>query len=457
VSGYGPTVEKHTLHKEVRISVYTKRQRIAKIAKQHPDEPITLLHHYIDEEWLTASFYFLPKDKAPGIDQQTWYQYEENLEENIKSLLNRAKSGSYKAPAVRRTKIPKPGSKEKRKLGIPTTEDKVLQKAVLMVLEPIYELEFLNFSFGFRRGKSQHQALEHLWKGIMDNNIQWIIDLDIRSFFDTVKHEILRRLLRNRVRDGVITRLIGKWLKAGVLEDGSIHYSDEGTPQGGIVSPMLSNIYLHEALDKWYAEEIRPTLKGRSIIVRFADDVVIGFESKEEALKVLEALKRRFEEFGLELHPEKTRLVYFGKPKGETRRADGTRPGTFDFLGFTHYWGKSFKGNWVVRRKTSSKKFREKLKKMNEWCRENRHSPIRWQHMKLCQKLKGHYAYYGITGNIDSLQKYLHEVTRIWKKWLNRRSWRGHKLTWDRFNEMLKEHIPLSQAKILHSIYAAKP
>jgi group II intron reverse transcriptase/maturase len=439
------------------MSVYTKRQRIAKIAKQHPDEPITLLHHYIDEEWLTASFYFLPKDKAPGIDQQTWYQYEENLEENIKSLLNRAKSGNYKAPAVRRTKIPKPGSKEKRKLGIPTTEDKVLQKAVLMLLEPIYELEFLNFSFGFRRGKSQHQALEYLWKGIMDNNIQWIIDLDIRSFFDTVKHEILRQLLRIRVRDGVITRLIGKWLKAGVLEDGSIHYNDEGTPQGGIVSPMLSNIYLHEALDKWYAEEIRPSLKGRSIIVRFADDAVIGFESKEEAEKVLEALTRRFEEYGLALHPDKTRLVYFGKPKGDARRRDGNRPGTFDFLGFTHYWGKSYKGNWVVRRKTSGKKFKEKLKKMSEWCRENRHSPIRWQHQKLCQKLKGHYAYYGITGNIDSLQMYLHEVTRIWKKWLNRRSWRGHKLTWDRFNDMLKEHIPLPPAKIVHSIYAAKP
>lgn len=439
------------------MSVYTIRQRIAKIVKQHPDEPITLLHHYIDEEWLTASFYFLPTDKVPGIDQQTWYQYEENLEGNIKSLLNRAKSGSYKAPAVRRAKIPKPGSKEKRKLGIPTTEDKVLQKAVLMLLEPIYELEFLNFSFGFRHGKSQHQALEYLWKGIMDNRIQWIIDLDIRSFFDTVKHEILRQLLRIRVRDGVITRLIGKWLKAGVLEDGSISYSDEGTPQGGIISPMLSNIYLHEALDKWYAKEIRPTLKGRSIIVRFADDVVIGFENKEEAEKVLEAISRRFEEYGLALHPEKTRLIYFGKPKGETRRSDGNRPGTFDFLGFTHYWGKSYKGNWVVRRRTAGKKFREKLKKMNEWCRKKRHSPIRWQHMKLCQKLKGHYAYYGITGNIDSLQNYLHEVTRIWKKWLNRRSWRGHKLTWDKFKEMLKEHIPLPSAKIVHSIYAAKP
>jgi group II intron reverse transcriptase/maturase len=457
VPGYGVVVGKHTLHKEVRMDVYTKRQRIAEIAKHHREEPITLLHHYIDEEWLTVAYHLLPKDKAAGVDQQSWEEYGENLEENIKLLLNRAKSGSYKAPPVRRAMIPKPGSKEKRKLGIPTTEDKVLQKAVLMVLEPIYELEFCEFSFGFRRGKSQHQGLEYLWKGIMDNNIQWIIDLDIRKFFDTVKHEILRRLLRIRVRDGVITRLIGKWLKAGVLEEGSISYSDEGTPQGGVISPMLSNIYLHEALDKWYAEEVKPTLQGRSIIIRFADDVVMGFESRAEAEEALEALKNRLGEFGLELHPEKTRLIYFGRPTGEARRRNGTRPGTFDFLGFTHYWGKSFKGNWVVRRKTSRKKFKEKLKKMNEWCREHRHFPVWWQHRKLCQKLKGHYAYYGITGNIRSLQKYLKQVTRIWKKWLSRRSWKGNKLTWDRFNVLLKEHIPLPPAKVVHSIYAAKP
>jgi group II intron reverse transcriptase/maturase len=310
VPGYGVVVGEHTLHKEVRMDVYTKRQRIAEIAKHHREEPITLLHHYIDEEWLTVAYHLLPKDKATGVDQQSWEEYGEKLEENIRSLLNRAKSGSYKAPPVRRAMIPKPGSKEKRKLGIPTTEDKVLQKAVLMLLEPIYELEFYEFSFGFRRGKSQHQGLEYLWKGIMDNNIQWIIDLDIRKFFDTVKHEILRRLLRIRVRDGVITRLIGKWLKAGVLEEGSISYSYEGTPQGGVV---------------------KPTLQGRSIIIRFADDVVMGFESKAEAEEALEALKNRLGEFGLELHPEKTRLIYFGKPKGEVRRGNGTRPGTFDF------------------------------------------------------------------------------------------------------------------------------
>lgn len=439
------------------MSLYTKRQRIAKIAKQHIGEPLTLLHHYIDEEWLTAAFYFLRKDSAPGIDRQTWEEYEKNLDENVKSLLNRAKSGQYKAPAVRRAEIPKPGSKEKRKLGIPTIEDKLLQKAVVMVLDPIYELEFHNFSFGFRTGKSQHQALEYLWQGIMGSDIQWIIDLDIRKFFDTVKHEILRQLLRIRVRDGVITRLVGKWLKAGVLEDGSISYSDEGTPQGGTVSPLLSNIYLHEALDKWYVNVVRPRIRGRSIMVRYADDAILGFEKKEEATKVLQALEKRFAKYGLELHPQKTRIVYFGKPKDNGKESrNGPRPGSFDFLGFTHYWGKSHKGHWAVKRKTAGKKFREKLRNMNEWCKEHRHHPLKYQYEKICQKLKGHYAYYGITGNMRGLQKYLNQVRRIWKKWLSRRSWRGNRLNWEKYSTLLKELFPLPPARVVQSIYAQR-
>ena len=441
------------------MNVYTKRQRIAKIAKQHIGEPLTLLHHYIDEEWLRSAFYFLRKDSAPGIDQQTWLEYERGLDENVISVLERAKSGRYKAPPVRRAEIPKPGSKEKRKLGIPTIEDKLLQKSVLMVLEPIYELEFLNFSFGFRKGKSQHQALEYLWQGIMGSNIQWIIDLDIRKFFDTVKHEILRQLLRIRVRDGVITRLVGKWLKAGVLEDGSISYSDEGTPQGGIISPLLSNIYLHEALDKWYMNVVRSRIKGRSIMARYADDAILGLEKKEEALKVLEALEKRFAKYGLKLHPQKTRIVYFGKPKDKDNGKggrNGPHPGSFDFLGFTHFWGKSHRGNWAVRRKTSGKKFREKLKKMNEWCRKHRHHPLRLQYEKIGQKLKGHYAYYGITGNMRGLQKYLNQVRRIWKKWLSRRSWRGNRLNWEKYSTLLKEIFPLPPAKVVHSIYAQR-
>lgn len=430
------------------MSLYTKQQRIAEIAKRHQKEPITLLHHYIDEEWLKSAYHSLRKDSAPGIDHQCWKDYGKNLEENVKSLHERAKSGRYQAPAVRRVEIPKPGSKEKRPLGIPTIEDKVLQKGVQMVLEPIYELEFYQFSFGFRKGKSTHQALEYLWQEIMGKNIQWIIDLDIRKFFDTVKHDILRKLLCKRVRDGVIVRLIGKWLKAGVLKDGGIQYNDEGTPQGGIVSPMLSNIYLHELLDKWYAEVVLKRIRERSFMVRYADDAILGFENKETAEKVLEALEKRFAKFGLELHPEKTRLIYIGKPKS----GPGMKPGSFDFLGFTHFWGKSIKGNWVIKRKTASKKFREKLIKMNEWCRNNRHRPIDEQHKTLSRKLKGHYGYYGITGNMKGLQRFLNQVRRIWKKWLCRRSWRGNRLNWERFQQMLNEY-PLPSAKVVHSIY----
>lgn len=446
-----------------KLPVLTKQQRIAEIAQRKRGEPLTLLHHYIDENWLRSAFSQLRKESAPGVDGQTVLEYGEKLDSNVKSLLKRAKTGTYKAPVVRRTMIPKPGKKkELRPLGIPTTEDKVLQKAVLMVLEPIYEQEFYGFSYGFRKGKSQHQALDYLWHEIMSKNIQWIIDLDIRKFFDTVKHEILRQLLHKRVRDGVITRLIGKWLKAGVLEDGSIHYSDEGTPQGGIVSPMLSNIYLHEALDKWFVKVVQPRLRGRSLIVRFADDVILGFENKAEAEKVLLALTRRFENYGLELHPEKTQLVYFGREKktdtngkenADSKKAPERR--SFDFLGFTHYWGKSLKGKWVVKRKTSSRKLREKLKKMNEWCKKHRHFPIEYQYEKLCQKLKGHYAYYGITGNTKAMQRYLDKVKRIWKKWLCRRSWKN-KLNWEKFNIFLKQRCPLPPVRVVHSIYAKR-
>lgn len=454
-----------------KLPVSTKQHRIAEIAQRKRGEPLTLLHHYIDEKWLRSAFFQLRKESAPGVDGQTVLEYGKSLDSNVKSLLKRAKTGTYKAPAVRRTKIPKPGKKKEfRPLGIPTTEDKVLQKAVLMVLEPVYELEFYGFSYGFRKGKSQHQALDYLWHEIMYKNIQWIIDLDIRKFFDTVKHEILRQLLHKRVRDGVITRLIGKWLKAGVLEDGSIHYSDEGTPQGGIISPMLSNIYLHEALDKWFAQVAQPRLRGRSLIVRFADDVILGVENKAEAEKVLVALTKRMEKYGLELHPEKTRLVCFGRPgKSNDSNSDGNRDRdsdegenkkgpkgrSFDFLGFTHYWGKSLKGKWVVKRKTSSKKLREKLKEVNEWCKKHRHFPISYQYEKLCQKLKGHYAYYGITGNMRGMQRYLDKVKRIWKKWLCRRSWKN-KLNWEKFNIFLTQRCPLPPVRVVHSIYGKR-
>jgi group II intron reverse transcriptase/maturase len=443
------------------VNVYTKQQRIAEIAKrtQKCRKPLTLLHHYIDEEWLNAAYKKLRKKKAPGIDHETVEEYGLNLKSNNRTLLEQAKSGRYIAPPVRGVDIPKPGSKEKRGLGIPTTRDKVLQKGVQMLLEPIYEEEFYNFSHAFRPKRNQHDALQHLWNGIMGNGIGWIIDLDIRKFFDTVRHDKLREMLRQRVTDGVITRLIGKWLKAGIMKDGGTTYSDEGTPQGGVISPLLSNIYLHEVLDKWFVEMIWPRLMGRSTVIRYADDAVLGFEYREDAEYVLKELHKRFNQYGLTLHPEKTRLVNFEKPSGRKERTPTKRnkPGTFTFLGFTHYWGKSQRGNWVIKRKTSKKKLTEKLSKMNIWCRKNRHLPLMEQHKKLKQKILGHYQYYGITGNARSLQNYLNQVTRIWKKWLCRRSWGNKKMNWERFAQMLRDKIPLPPIKIPHSVFSVKP
>ena len=436
-----------------RLDVSTRQQRIARIAKQNSEEPLTLLHHYIDERWLMAAYRELRKESAPGIDEESVKEYFNGIEAKLKKLLEQAKTGKYKAPPVKRVEIPKPGSKETRPIGIPTTEDKLLQKAIQMLLEPIYEQEFYEFSFGFRPGKSAHQALDYIWKKIMGNNIKWIIDLDIRKFFDTVKHDILQQLLSKRVRDGVVVRLIGKWLNAGVMKNRIISYPGKGTPQGGVVSPILSNVYLHEALDKWYMREVRPRLKRRSFMIRFADDAILGFESRREAEEVLKALAERLAQYGLELHPEKTRLVYFGMI--DSNQSNQPSPGSFDFLGFTHYWGKSLKGNWIVKRKTSQKKFKEKLKNIKQWCKLNRHLPMREQYEKLGQKLKGHYAYYGITGNARRLSQYRYEVARIWKKWLCRRSKRGYRLNWDRFNKLMNDFFPLPPIKVVHSIYRA--
>lgn len=463
MSRYGLVVEKHALYKVIMMNVLTKQQRIARIAKrtQRRQEPLTLLHHYLDADWLRAAFKKLRKKKATGIDKQTVEEYGLNLEANNETLLEEAKSGKYVAPAVRGVDVPKPGSREKRGLGIPTTRDKVLQKGVQMLLEPIYETEFCNFSYGFRPKRSQHQALDHLWNGIMSNGVGWIVDMDIRKFFDTVKHDKLRELLRQRVKDGVITRLIGKWLKAGILKDGGIIYSDEGTPQGGIISPLLSNVYLHEVLDKWFTEKIWPQLMGRSTIVRYADDAVLGFEYKEDAEYVLKELHKRFEQYGLKLHPEKTRLINFEKPsRWKTKPPDKgkrNKPGTFTFLGFTHYWGRSRQGNWVIKRKTSKKKLTQKLKELNEWCRKQRHHPIREQHKHLSQKVLGHYQYYGVTGNARSLQQYLHQVIKIWKKWLSRRSWGNRNLNWERFSQKIKQRFPLPPIRIPHSVFSVNP
>ncbi len=286
----------------------------------------------------------------------------------------------------------------------------------------------------------------------MAGGITWILDMDISKFFDTLEPSHLRSFLQHRVRDGVITRLIGTWLNAGVLEQGVLSYPEAGTPQGGSISPLLSNVSLHYVLDQWFAQEVEPRLRGRVFMARFADDAVMGFEVQEDAEKVLRVLPKRFGKYGLTIHPDKTRLVAFGRPRG----TQGKRPETFDFLGFTHYWGKSRRGKWIVKTKTARQRLSRGLTRIAEWCRRNRHRPVAEQHQELCRKLRGHYAYYGLTGNSPWLRKFRQGVRRTWQKWLHRRSRTSSDMPWDRYVRLL-ERYRLPPVRIVHSVYAAKP
>jgi len=391
-------------------------------------------------------------DSAPGIDGQSWADYQQGLASRLSDLLDRAKSGRYVAPPVKRVYIPKGEGKETRPIGMPTIEDKVLQRAIVMLLEPIYEQDFKPFSYGFRPGRSAHQALEALWRQAMNQNTGWILEVDIRKFFDTLVHKHLREILQHRVKDGVILRLIGKWLNAGIMEAGRLHYPEEGTPQGGVISPLLSNLYLHEVLDRWWEEMVKPVLRGRAFLIRYADDFVMGFELKNDAERVYRAVFKRFEKFGLKLHPEKTRLVPFTSPGRAEAEPQGP-PSTFDFLGFTHYWGRTRKGRWAVVRQTARTRLNRALKRVNQWCRENRHETLRVQVEKLGRKLKGHYGYYGITGNLRRLQEFRWRVIRQWRYWLNRRDRDHGSMPWERMQRLLNFWY-LPPARIVHSAFA---
>ena len=429
-------------------AVLTKQTRIAELAHKLPGRQLVSLNHYLDMEWMQEACRRTRKSGAPGVDGMQWEEYSRELPRRLENLLNRAKAGDpYRAPAVRRVRIPK-GKGETRPLGIPTLEDKILQRAVVMVMEPIYEQEFLACSYGFRPGRSPHQALQAIWGQVMATGGCWLIDADIAKFFDTLDKAVLRRLVHQRIGDGVIRRLIGKWLSAGVLDNGVMEYPEVGTPQGGVISPMLSNIYLHHVLDLWFEQEAKPRLKGRAWMVRYADDFVMGFELQEDARRVYEVLFKRFAKHGLSIHPQKTRLVPFFPPE----RNGGQRK-TFDFLGFTHSWGTSRKGRAFVKRQTMSKRLTRALDGLRRYCREVRTAPVASQWEGLKQKMRGHYAYYGITGNIRQLANYAHEAERIWRFWLNRRS-SQRDMPWDRFKGILRR-FPLPPPHIVHSVRSA--
>ncbi len=432
--------------------ISTRQEKIARLAREAPGRVLTTLAHHIDGEWLKEAYRRTRKDGAVGVDGVTAAAYETELEANLTELLKQLKTGSYRAPAVRRVHIPKPGAGSKtRPIGIPTLEDKVLQRAVLMALEPVYEQDFLDGSYGFRPGRGAHQALEALWRELTEVGGGWVIDLDIQRFFDTVDREHLRSFLDQRVRDGVIRRVIGKWLNAGVMEEGVLWYPEEGTPQGGVISPLLSNLYLHEVLDKWFVHVVQPRLKGRAFWVRYADDALLGFECEEDARRVMAILPRRLARYGLTLHPEKTRLIDFRRPDRRAPPPDNGGSRGFTMLGFMHFWARSRKGRWIITRKTAAERFSRAVRRIWQWCRDHRHAPVAEQHARLTRKLRGHCAYYGITGNSKALSRLLWLTARAWQYWLNTRSQRA-RMPWERFNRLLRRY-PLPAPRVVHSIY----
>lgn len=420
-------------------------QRIAKEVKEDPERVYTNLAHRIDVGLLGEAFWQLRRNAAAGVDRVTWRAYESNLEENLKDLHQRLKEQRYKAQPVKRVNIDKEDGKQ-RQLGIATLEDKIVQKAVVLLLEPIYEQEFLPCSYGFRRGLNAHGALHALREQGMEGWINWVIDADIQGFFDRIDRKHLRDLLHRRVKDGGIDRLIGKWFNAGVLDGKELLHPERGVAQGAVISPLLANIYLHHVLDEWFEQEVKPRLRGRAFLVRYADDFVIALEREDDAKRLLDVLPKRMDKYALNLHPDKTRLVRFYRQAKEA--AADPENGVFDFLGFTHYWGKSHRGYWVIKRRTISKRKRRATKAIWNWCKTHRHRPLREQHATLCRKLRGLYQYYGIRGNSEALKQLYGEVVRAWRFWLSRCSQKSG-IRWDKFRKLLKL-LPLPEPRVVH-------
>ncbi len=429
-------------------TVSTKQRRIAELAKQMPQASFTSLNGHLTAEWLKEAYRLTRKDGATGIDGQTAADYANRLEANLASLAERAHTGAYFAPPVKRAFIPKgPGTTELRGIGIPTFEDKVLQRAVVMLLEPICEQDFLPCSYGFRPGRSQHQCLNDLSNAIVRQGGGWILEVDIRKYFDTLDLAHLRAFFAQRVSDGVVTRLIHKWLKAGVMDKGELTYPESGCPQGGVVSPLASNVYLHHVLDVWFEEEVKPRLRGSARLFRWADDFIVLFQYKDDAERVAQVLPQRFAKHGLAVHPDKTRLTDFVNPSDWHGRGSGN-PGSFNFLGFSFVWGRTRKGKWSPKQRTAKDRLERGITKIHEWCRKNRHLSVADQCKALNAKLRGHYQYYGVTGNNSQLDHFHRATQRCWRFWLNRRS-NDAKMHWQKFYRLL-DRYPLIRPFIAH-------
>ena len=403
----------------------------------------TLLHHIYNPNTLREAYFGLKHDAAPGVDGQTWQQYGQDLEANLQDLSARLKRGAYRAQPARRAYIPKPDGRQ-RPLGVTTLEDKIVQRATVGVLNAVYETDFLGFSYGFRPGRSQHNALDALYTGLLTRKVNWVLDADIRGFFDAINREWLMKFVEHRIADQRVGRLIRKWLNAGVLEDGVRTYSDTGTVQGGSISPLLANIYLHYAFDLWVQQWRKTQATGDVIVVRYADDFIVGFQHRAEAEKFLTALRQRFAKFGLELHPDKTRLIEFGPWAALNRQKRGMgKPETFNFLGFTHICAtKRSNGRFTVLRQTIAKRLQGKLAEIKAELKRRMHDPVPEVGKWLASVVEGHCRYYGVPMNAPALWTFRFEVVRRWYRALCRRSQNG-RITWERMKRLVARYLPV--------------
>ncbi len=429
----------------------TKLESLTLRAREDPKCQFTSLAHLLSEEFLRECFRELKRDKASGIDGVTVQEYEVNLEENLKDLVGRMKAKRYRPQPVRRVYIPKPDGSQ-RGLGIPTVEDKIVQMGIKKILEAIFEVDFMDVSFGFRPNRSCHNALDVLDKAIMTKVVNYIVDMDIEKFFDTIDHGWLMRCLRERITDTSLLRLIGRFLKAGVMEGGKYIEVDKGTPQGGVISPILANIYLHYILDLWFEKVVKKQLTEYAQLIRYGDDFIVCFQRGDEAKAFEEMLKQRLSKFGLKIAEGKSRVIGFGRSEWEKARREGKKVATFDFLGFTHYCDKTRRGKFKLGRKTSSTKFRQKMKAVNQWLKRVRNQVTLAEWWKVFRlKLIGHYRYYGISGNMQALRKFSRETSALAYKWINRRS-QKKSFTYAQYCNF-KKYNPLPEPKIYHLTY----
>lgn len=426
----------------------TKLDKIAELAKEEGTRSFFSIAHLITPEALYEAFRSLRKDASAGVDGVQYKDYQMDAKRNIQQLHERLKSGKYEVQPLRRVYIPKENGKE-RPISIPSLEDKIVQKAVGTLLNAIYEQDFLDCSHGFRPCRGQQGALDEVGRAVCREPTSWILEIDITEYFDSIVREQLMELIEKRVSDGSILKLIRKWIAVGVVDEGQLLTSERGTGQGQTISPLLSNIYLHYVLDEWFEKVVKPRLKGQAHEIRFADDAVLCFQYREDAEKVLDVLPKRFGKYGLTLHPEKTRLVEFGRYAEEKARRAGGKPATFDFLGFTHICVRSRKGKFTIHVRTMQKRARRGLTEIARWCQEHRHDPVEEQQKSLNAKLRGHYQYYGRPTNYQRLWKFYRGVRTIWRKWLNRRT-RGKAMTWEGYQQLLDRH-PLLRPVITHS------